>query len=45
MKTLSIILILGAVIMGLFDGGNITGALLIAMLILPGVFGKKVGNK
>ena len=45
MKTISIILIIGAVLMGLADGGDLTGALVIAMLVLPGVFGKKVGNK
>lgn len=40
MKIISILLILGAVLMGLYDGGDITGALVMAFLILPGVFGK-----
>mgnify|MGYP003319013697 CR=1 FL=1 len=41
MKIISILLILGTVLMGLYDGGDITGALVIAVVILPGVFGKE----
>ena len=41
MKILSIVLIAGTVLMGLYDGGDITGALAIAMLILPGMFRKE----
>ena len=40
MKLLAILLIIGAVAMGLFDGRDMTGALVLAVFLLPGVFHK-----
>lgn len=41
MKTLSILLIIGAIVMGYFDGGDMTGALILALLVTPVIFSKK----
>lgn len=41
MKILSIVFIALMALKGLQDGGDITGALVMAVLILPGVFGRE----
>ena len=41
MKKLIIALIIGAVILGLFDGGDMTGAFVLGMIFLPVVFERK----
>ena len=41
MKVLSVIFIAVVAFIGLRAGGDITGALVMAVLILPGVFGKE----
>ena len=41
MKTLSILLIIGATIMGIFDGGDMTAVLVLAVLLCPVIFERK----
>lgn len=41
MKKLIIALIIGAFIMGLFDGGDVTGAVVLAFLLSPVIFERK----
>ncbi len=41
MKKLSIILIIGSIVMGYFDGGDMTAAFILSILLAPVIFGKK----
>ncbi len=41
MKILSIILIISVIVMGYFDGGDMTAALILAVLFGPAIFSRK----
>ncbi len=41
MKKLIILLLIGSVAMGIHDGGDITGAVLLAVILLPGICERK----
>ena len=41
MKKLILLLLIGAVVMGIHDGGDITGAVLLAIILLPGICERK----
>lgn len=45
MKSLIIVFLISMFIMGIFDGGDVTGTLVLSCLILPGVFSKKQAKK
>ena len=42
---LMILVIIGALIMGIYDGGDITAAVMLAMFFVPAMFQKKVREK
>ena len=44
MKVFTLLLIVATFIMGVYDGGNITAAILISIFFLPAIFSKKEGN-
>ena len=41
MKKLSIILIIGAIAMGYFDGGDMTAAFILLLFVAPAIFSRK----
>ncbi len=45
MKTISILLILGAFVLGMYDGGDVTGAIVLLFIFGPSIFERKSHRK